>query len=54
MTKQKDCQHFDVESNNNNNYCYCYFQIKTLKSYRNLNTSFLHHNVLVKGSAYNY
>lgn len=32
MTKQKDCQHFDVESNNNNNYCYCYFQIKTLKS----------------------
>lgn len=31
MTKQKDCQHFDLESNNNNNYCYCYFQIKTLK-----------------------
>lgn len=31
MTKQKDCQQFDLESNNNNNYCYCYFQIKTLK-----------------------
>lgn len=22
MAKQKDCEHFDLESNNNNNYCY--------------------------------
>lgn len=31
MAEQKDCEHFDLESNNDNNYCYYYFQIKTLK-----------------------